>query len=126
MSDKILVVDDQPDILRIVSYSLQKWGYEVVTATNGREGLDRVAVQKPDLILLDAGMPVMNGFQMLEELRSNQDWKNIPVIMLTANSDPRDIDIAHTYGILEYVTKPFDPMELRGKIENAMSHAKSS
>ncbi|MFA6186074.1 MAG: response regulator [Phycisphaerae bacterium] len=122
MPDRILVVDDEPDILRIVSYSLKKWGYEVITATNGQDGLDKIAVKKPDLILLDAGMPVMTGFQMLEELRSNPDWKHIPVIMLTAHSDPRDIDIAHSYGILEYVTKPFDPMDLREKIENAISH----
>ncbi|MHB0947376.1 MAG: response regulator [Sedimentisphaerales bacterium] len=122
MSDRILVVDDEPDILRIVSYSLKKWGYDVITATNGQDGLDKIAAEKPNLILLDAGMPVMTGFQMLEELRSNRDWQNIPVIMLTAHSDSRDIDIAHSYGILEYVTKPFDPMDLREKIANVMSH----
>jgi CheY-like chemotaxis protein len=125
MPDRILVIDDEPDILRIVSYSLKKWGYEVITATNGQDGLDKIAAEEPNLILLDAGMPVMTGFQMLEELRGNPDWKDIPVIMLTAHSDPRDIDKAHAYGILEYVTKPFDPMELREKIANAMSHSKS-
>jgi DNA-binding response OmpR family regulator len=125
MPDKILVVDDEPDILRIVSYSLKKWGYEVITAANGQDGLDKIAAEEPDLILLDAGMPVMTGFQMLEELRSNPDWKHIPVIMLTAHSDPRDIDKARTYGILEYVTKPFSPIELREKVANAMSHSKS-
>ncbi|MCE5341900.1 MAG: response regulator [Planctomycetaceae bacterium] len=124
MPDKILVVDDEPDILRVVTFSLKKWGYEVITAVNGQEGLDKIEAEKPDLVLLDAGMPVMNGFEMLEELRGNSECKNIPVIMLTAHSDPRDIDIAHKYGILEYVTKPFDPIELRGKIANAMSHSK--
>lgn len=124
MSDKILAVDDEPDILRVISFSLKKWGYEVITATNGQEGLDKVATEKPNLILLDAGMPVMTGFQMLEELRDNPDWQNIPVIMLTAHSDPKDIDIAHRYGIIEYITKPFDPMDLREKIENAMSRQK--
>ena len=124
MSDKILVVDDEQDILRIVSFSLRKWGYEVITATNGREGLDKIAIEKPDLILLDTGMPVMNGFQMLEELRRNLDWKNIPVIMLTAHSDPRDIDRAREYGIFEYITKLFDPIELREKIGNVLSPSK--
>jgi len=124
MPDKILVIDDEQDILRIVSYSLKKWGYDVVTATNGQEGLDKMAAENPDLVLLDAGMPVMNGFQMLDEIRSHPDWKNIPVIMLTAHSDPKDIDRARTYGILEYVTKPFDPMELREKLEKALSHSK--
>ena len=124
MPDKILVIGDEQDILRIVAYSLEKWGYEVITATNGREGLDKIASENPDLVLLDAGMPVMTGFEMLEKLRSSPDWKNIPVIMLTAHSDSRDIDRARAYGITEYITKPFDPMELREKIDNALSHSK--
>lgn len=125
MPDKILVIDDEQDILRIVAYSLQKWGYNVVTAANGQEGLDKMEAENPDLVLLDAGMPVMTGFQMLEEIRSNPEWKNIPVIMLTAHSDPKDIAKARTYGIVDYVTKPFDPMELREKLERALSHSKS-
>jgi CheY-like chemotaxis protein len=124
MSDRILVVDDEPDILRIIAFSLQKWGYEIITATNGQDGLDKVAAEAPNLILLDAGMPVMNGFQMLEKIRSNPDWKHIPVIMLTAHSDPRDIDKANTYDILEYIIKPFSPTELREKVANVMSHSK--
>jgi CheY-like chemotaxis protein len=97
MPDKILIVDDEQDILRIVAYSLKKWGYDVITATNGQEGLDKIASENPDLILLDAGMPVMNGFQMLEQLRQTPDFRNIPVIMLTAHSDPKDIDKARPY-----------------------------
>jgi DNA-binding response OmpR family regulator len=124
MPDKILIIDDEQDILRIVTYSLGKWGYEVITATNGQEGLDKIASENPDLILLDAGMPVMTGFEMLEKLRSNPDWKNIPVIMLTAHSDYRDIDKARMYGIVEYITKPFDPIELRKRIENVLSPSK--
>lgn len=125
MSDKILAIDDEPDILRIISYSLEKWGYEVITAANGQSGLDKVAAGKPDLILLDAGMPVMTGIQMLEELRDNPAWKNIPVIMLTAHSSPQDIDNARSYGIVDYVTKPFSPVELREKITNVLSHQKA-
>ena len=124
MPDKILIVDDEQDILRIVAYSLKKWGYDVVTATNGQDGLDKIASENPDLILLDAGMPVMNGFQMLEQLRQTPDFRNIPVIMLTAHSDPKDIDKARAYGIFEYVTKPFDPMELREILEKALSLSK--
>lgn len=123
MSDKILVVDDEKDILRIVAFSLQTWGYEAITADNGQEGLNKMSAEKPDLILLDASMPVMNGFQMLEQVRSNPDWKDIPVIMLTAHSDPETIENAVAYGIVEYVTKPFDPMELREKIGKVLSHS---
>lgn len=124
MPDKILVIDDEPDILRIVSYSLQKWGYEVITATNGREGLDKIADEKPDLIVLDAGMPTMNGFEMLEELHKDSAYTDIPVIMLTAHTDTRSIDLARGHDIFEYITKPFNPVELREKINKVLSHSK--
>ncbi|MFZ0034796.1 MAG: response regulator [Sedimentisphaerales bacterium] len=125
MSDRILVIDDEKDILRIVAFTLQNWGYEVITANNGQEGLNKISAEKPDLILLDAGMPVMNGFQMLEQVRNNPDWQDIPVIMLTAHSDPKTIENALAYGIVDYITKPFDPMELRERIEKALSPSKS-
>jgi len=125
MKKNILVVDDEKDILRIVAYSLQKWGYEVITATNGQDGLDKIAAEKPDLILLDASMPVMSGLEMLTQMRDNPDWRDIPVIMLTAHSDPKTITSAAAFGIVEYVTKPFDPMELREKIDKALTHSHS-
>jgi len=121
---KILVVDDEKDILRIVSFSLQKWGYEAITATNGQEGLDKIANEKPNLILLDASMPVMSGFEMLTQIRNNPDWKDIPVIMLTAHSDPKSIGTAAGYSVLDYITKPFDPMELKEKIDKALIPSK--
>lgn len=125
MSDKILVVDDEKDILRIVAFSLQKWGYEAITANNGQDGLNKITAEKPDLILLDASMPVMGGLEMLTQVRNNPDWRDIPVIMLTAHSDPKNIDEAAKYGVLDYITKPFDPMELREKIDKALSHSRS-
>jgi two-component system, OmpR family, alkaline phosphatase synthesis response regulator PhoP len=125
MSDKILVVDDEKDILRIVAFSLQKWGYEAITASNGQDGLNKITAEKPDLILLDASMPVMGGFEMLEQIRTNPDWKDIPVIMLTSHSDQKSINCAAAFGIVEYITKPFDPMELREKIDKALTHSNS-
>jgi DNA-binding response OmpR family regulator len=124
MPDKILIVDDEQDILRIIAFSLQKWGYEIVTATNGKEGLDKIASENPDLVLLDAGMPVMTGFEMLEQLRKTPGFEDTPVIMLTAHSDSQNIATARKYGILEYVTKPFDPIELRERIGSVLSHSK--
>jgi len=125
MPAKILVVDDEKDILRIVSYSLQKWGYEAITANNGQDGLNKMAAEKPDIVLLDASMPVMSGLEMLEQIRTNPDWRDIPVIMLTAHSDPKTINCAAAFGIVEYITKPFDPMELREKIDKALTHSNS-
>lgn len=124
MPDKILVVDDEQDILRIVSFSLSKWGYEVLTACNGQQGLDVMTAQKPDLVLLDAGMPVMSGYDMLEQVKQMPELKDIPIIMLTAHSDVHNINTAVSYGVRDYITKPFEPMELREKIHTALSHTK--
>jgi CheY-like chemotaxis protein len=118
---KILVIDDEKDILRILVYGLQSWGYEVITATNGQQGLDKIKAEKPDLVMLDADMPVMNGLVMLRQLRNIPDFRHIPVIMLTSYSDPRIAGIVSMHGISEYITKPFDPTELKEKIEKALS-----
>ena len=88
---KILVVDDEPDLVSTVVYRLKFADCQVITASNGQEGLEQAASEKPDLILLDTNMPVMNGHQMLERLRANEGIKNIPVIMVTARCEPQDI-----------------------------------
>jgi len=80
--------------------------------------------EKPDLILLDTNMPVMNGRQMLEHLRANPELKGIPVIMLTALCEPQDIAAASALGVSDYITKPFDFTELMEKMKAAVSHAK--
>jgi two-component system, OmpR family, alkaline phosphatase synthesis response regulator PhoP len=117
---KILVVDDEKDLVSTVEYRLKFSKCQVVTANNGQEGLEKAASEKPDLILLDTSMPVMNGHEMLKQLRGNADLKHIPVIMLTAISSPQDIAAASAYGITDYVTKPFDFTELMAKVENAL------
>lgn len=117
---KILLVDDEPDLVSTVQYRLKFSHCEVVTAANGKEGLEKAASEKPDLILLDTNMPVMNGHEMLERLRNNPDLKDIPVIMLTARCEPQDIAASSAHGISDYVTKPFDFNELMEKIKNAL------
>jgi len=117
---KILVVDDEKDLVSTVEYRLKFSNCQVVTANNGQEGLDMAASEKPDLILLDTSMPVMNGHEMLKQLRANADLKHIPVIMLTAISSPQDIAAASAFGITDYVTKPFDFTELMAKVESAL------
>ncbi len=117
---KILIVDDETDIISTVQYRLKSCKYDVVTANNGQEGLEKAAKEKPDLILLDINMPVMNGHEMLERLRSRPDLKNIPVIMLTAYSDRTDVSKAAELGISNYVTKPFDFTDLTEKILKAL------
>lgn len=123
---KILIVDDEPDLVSTVEYRLKFADCDVVTASNGEEGLRRAAAEMPDLILLDTNMPVMNGHEMLERLRGDAALKHIPVIMLTARCEPPDIAMASTHGVSDYVTKPFDFAELMDKIRAAVDGARSA
>ena len=122
---KILVIDDEPDLVSTVQCHLRWCHYEVITATNGKEGLEKAVNEKPDLILLDINMPVMNGHGTLERLRKHTDLKDIPVIMLTALCEAEDIAIVSSYGIADYITKPFDFTELMEKIANALENKKT-
>ena len=115
---KILVVEDEPDMTMVITHFLQHAGYEVLTAANGEEGIEKAASEKPDLILSDTQMPVMNGWEMLEELRKQPRSRHIPVIMVTGRYEKYDIAAAAAYGIADYIAKPFDPSLLLEKISD--------
>src|SRR3972149_11504568 len=119
---RVLVVDDESDIVSTIQYRLKFCEFDVITASNGKEGLEKAANEKPDIILLDINMPVMDGHEMLERLKNRPDLKDTPVIMLTAYSDRKDIAKAADLGIADYVTKPFDFTELMEKISNALEN----
>jgi DNA-binding response OmpR family regulator len=122
---KVLVVDDEPDLVSTVEYRLKFADCQVVTASNGQEGLERAAAENPDVILLDTNMPVMDGHEMLERLRADETLKGIPVIMVTARCASQDIAAASALGVSDYVTKPFDFVQLMEKIRAAVeSHKK--
>ena len=121
---KILVVDDEPDLISAIQCRLGWCNCEVITACNGKDGLEKAANEKPDLILLDTNMPVMGGHEMLERIREQPELKNIPVIMVTVVCEPQDIAIASSYGIADYVTKPFDFADLMEKIANTLKNKK--
>jgi two-component system response regulator MprA len=118
---KILIVDDEADLISTVQYRLKFAECDVVTASNGQEGLEKAAAEKPDLILLDTNMPVMNGHEMLERLRADPNLKDIPVIMLTARCEPQDIAAASALGVSDYMTKPFDFVQLMDRIRAVRS-----
>lgn len=122
---KILLVDDEPDIVDTIQCRLEANNFDVVTASNGQEGLDKAAEEKPDLILLDTNMPVMNGHEMLEHIKKRPDLKEIPIIMCTALCEANDIAAASAYGIADYVTKPFDYTDLIEKITGAIEKSQS-
>jgi two-component system alkaline phosphatase synthesis response regulator PhoP len=121
---KILVVDDEPNIVQTLQDRLEMNDYKVVTATNGQAGLEKAMSEQPDIILLDVIMPIMDGLEMLERLRKNESTKHLPVIMLTARSQNQDITRANSYGIEDYVVKPFDLSELLEKIESILENKK--
>lgn len=112
MPKKILAVDDEKHIVRLVQINLQKEGYEVVTASNGREALERVASEKPDLVVMDVMMPEMDGFEALKKLKEDDATADIPVIMLTAKAQDADVFRGWQSGADLYLTKPFNPLEL--------------
>jgi two-component system cell cycle response regulator len=119
---KILVVDDEPDCISIIRCRLEWSHFEVITATNGKEAIQLAETEKPDLILLDTNMPVMNGHETLERLKKNPSLKNIPVIMVTALCEKNDIAKASSFGIEDYVTKPVDFTGLLEKISSILKN----
>lgn len=112
MSKRILVVDDEPDIVEVVKTRLEMGGYEVITASNGPEGLKAAKEGKPDLLLLDVSMPGMDGFEVLTKLKADPDIASIPVIMLTAKSEFKYIEKAQELKVTDYIIKPFKSDEL--------------
>ncbi|MHB0912852.1 MAG: response regulator transcription factor [Armatimonadota bacterium] len=112
MPRKILAVDDEKHIVRLVQVNLERQGYEVVTANDGKEALQKVEEEKPDLLVLDVMMPYMDGFEVLQTLRRNPETANIPVVMLTAKAQDADVFRGWQSGVDAYLTKPFNPMEL--------------
>ena len=112
MAKRILAVDDEKHILRLVQINLEKAGYLVVTATNGREALEAVALERPDLIVMDVMMPEMDGLEALQHLKNDEQTADIPVVMLTAKAQDADVFQGWQSGADLYLTKPFNPIEL--------------
>jgi two-component system alkaline phosphatase synthesis response regulator PhoP/two-component system response regulator VicR len=109
---KILAVDDEINIVRLVQVNLERAGFTVVTANDGKEALQMVQDENPDLVVLDVMMPYMDGFEVLQTLRRNPATRDIPVIMLTAKAQDADVFKGWQSGVDCYLTKPFNPMEL--------------
>ncbi len=117
---KILVVDDEPDIADSLKLRLDMAGYDVVTAVNGQEAVEKARSEKPDLILLDLMMPKMDGYEVCHVLRSNEDTKKTPVVVLTALQMVGDIDKAFEAGANDYISKPFTNERLLAKIQKLL------
>ena len=109
---KILAVDDERHIVRLIQVNLERAGFQVVTAYDGPEALKKVEAEKPDLIVLDIMMPRMDGFEVLKRLKAKPETSEIPVIMLTAKAQDADVFRGWSSGVSAYLTKPFNPIEL--------------
>lgn len=121
MTKRLLVVDDEPNLLRAVAATLRAEGYEVQTARNGVEALTRVLEAIPDLIVSDIRMPGMSGYALARQLRSTPHTDLIPIIFLTAKDETQDRIEGFRAGVDSYLTKPFEPDELTAVIHNILS-----
>ena len=117
MKKKILIVDDEEDILHFLELVLREKGYEVGTAMNGQDALTKAQIEKPDLVLLDIMMPQMDGWEVLKLLRVDDETANIPVAMLSARTEAKDRVQGLQEGAIDYICKPFSLAELLAKIE---------
>ena len=120
MKKKILVVDDEEDILHFLEMVLSEKGYEVVTAAGGHQALTRAQIEHPDLVLLDVMMPQMDGWEVLKLLRADEGTAHIPVAMLSARTEAKDRVHGLQEGAIDYICKPFSLQELLGKIDIAL------
>ena len=114
---KILLIDDEPDIVRTLSLRLAPLGYNIITAMDGLIGLELARSEKPDLILLDIMLPKLDGFKVCRMLKYDQRYKDIPIIMITAKATDLDKEMGQDVGADDYLTKPFDSKRLVELIE---------
>lgn len=114
---KILIIDDDEDIISLIKIILENENYNVTGAASGEEGIKTAIKQKPDLILLDIMMPVMDGWEILKMLRTEESTRKIPVAMLTCKTDVKDKLTGLQEGAIDYITKPFSPEELIERVD---------
>ena len=114
---KVLVIDDEPGIIEIVEANLEGDGFEVLSASNGKEGLEKIKSEAPELVVLDVMMPEMDGWEVLRSIEQDSATAGLPVIMLTAKAADEDYIYGLEEGAVEYITKPFLPQELVNRIK---------
>ena len=126
MSQKILIIDDDLDTLRLVGLMLQRQGYQISAATNGQQGLEKAFEEDPDLILLDVMMPDMDGYEVTRRLRQNPSTLETPILMFTAKTQLDDKVIGYEVGANDYLTKPTHPSELQARVRSLLARVNSS
>ena len=126
MSKKILIADDEPNIVAALEFLLQRSGYEVHVARNGDEALKLVEATHPDLVLLDVMMPQKSGYEVCMRIRERADWRHIKIIMLSAKGRDAEVSKGLSMGADIYVTKPFSTRELMDRIRDLLGQSTAS
>jgi DNA-binding response OmpR family regulator len=126
MKQRILVVDDEPDVLELVEYNLSGAGFSVITASDGAEALAKIRTHQPDLVILDVMMPEMDGTELCKLLRRDPATADIPIILLTARAGEIDRVLGFELGADDYVTKPFSPRELVLRVKSLLRRGQIS
>jgi DNA-binding response OmpR family regulator len=119
----VLVADDDPDILDLVTFRLDRAGYEVMQARDGQEALEAALERTPDLCVLDVMMPRLDGYEVTRRLREETATKAVPIILLTARAQEADVQRGFESGATDYVKKPFSPQELRARVEALLARS---
>ena len=119
-TEKVVVIEDEPDILEVISYNLRREGFEVIESQSGEDGLEKIEKNAPQLVVLDLMLPEIDGIELCRRLKSDPLTEGIPVIMVTARGEESDIVLGLGMGADDYVTKPFSPRELVARVKAVM------
>ncbi len=114
---RVLICDDDPVILRLLEVNLELEGYDILTANHGEEAFEIASRELPDLVILDIMMPRLDGYQTCQKLKAQPSTEPIPVVFLSAKAQQSDIEKGKSFGVSEYLTKPFDPNDLLDVVE---------
>lgn len=120
---RILVVDDEPDVLLLVVYRMRRSGYDVIEARDGDEAFQLAVAEQPDLIVADVMMPRIDGYELTRRLRNEETTRRIPVILLTAKSQEADVSQGFAAGADDYLKKPFNPDELVARVRAVLGRS---
>ena len=118
MSKKVIVIEDERNIIEAISFILSRDGWDVVTHSNGHDAIDAVRLRKPDIVILDVMLPGKSGFDILQEIRGDGELGQIPVLMLTARGQEKDRELAQRAGASAYMTKPFSNAEVLAAVRH--------
>ena len=121
MKKRVLLIEDDPSSIRLVSYTLEQEGYEVLTAMNGLDGLKKVREEAPDLLVLDVMLPGLDGFEVCRRLRADEQTAGLPVLMLSAKAQEIDKTTGLKVGADDYLAKPADPSEIVARVANLLA-----